>query len=96
VRYSSTRVHVYAVALTVSVDPGGMVTVTPPSAVGVMTTSPRTVRRPLAVSLTRGHLVTVERFGTPAEVDCAEPGDDLGWHQSDQRIKVGEAAQGTS
>jgi hypothetical protein len=46
-----------------------------------------------------GHLVTVERFPAMAEVDRAEPGEDLGWHQADERLKslkVGEAAERTS
>ena len=42
------------------------------------------------------HLVTVKRLRAPAEVDRAEPGDDLGWHQPDERVQVREAAQGTS
>jgi hypothetical protein len=43
-----------------------------------------------------GHLVPVERLRAPAEVDRAEPGDDLSWYQPDERVKVSEAAQRTS
>ena len=40
-------------------------------------------------------LVTVERLRAPAEVDGAEPGDDLRGHHPDEGVKVCEAAQGT-
>ena len=36
-----------------------------------------------------------ERSGAAADVNGAEPGNDLGWHQPDERLKVGEAAQRT-
>src|SRR5258708_407078 len=42
------------------------------------------------------HLVAVERLRATAEVDRAEPGDDMCWHPSDKRIEIGEAAQETS
>jgi hypothetical protein len=42
------------------------------------------------------HLITVERLRAPAEVDRAEPGDYLRGHHPDERVKVCEAAQGTS
>jgi hypothetical protein len=42
------------------------------------------------------HLVTVKCLRATAEVDGAELGDDLRGHHPDERVKVSEAAQGTS
>jgi hypothetical protein len=41
-------------------------------------------------------LVTIERLRASAEVDRAEPGDDVRWHPPNERMEISEAAQETS